>query len=115
MHADLHKLIELQETDQEIARLEQEIAALPRRVTAIETKLASVNAQVEKARAALKETEKNRRKYEADIQSLQQKISKYRDQMLAVKTNQEYKALGDEISFAEQAIRALEDKILDGM
>mgnify|MGYP005809759791 CR=1 FL=1 len=115
MHAELQKLLELQETDREIARVNQEIAALPRRVAEIESKLASVNAQVEKARAALKQNEKTRRKYEGDIQSLQQKISKYRDQMLSVKTNQEYKALGEEITFAEKEIRGLEDKILDGM
>ena len=43
------------------------------------------------------------------------KISKYRDQSLAVKTNEQYKALMGEIQFAEQDIRANEDKILELM
>ena len=55
------------------------------------------------------------RKYESAIQDLQGKISKYRDQSLAVKTNDQYKALLHEIQFAEQDIRSNEDKILELM
>jgi predicted nucleic acid-binding Zn-ribbon protein len=115
MHPDLEKLLELQRTDAEITRLQQEIAALPKRVAEIEAKLAGNIASVEKAKTAAKANEQNRRKYEGEIQSLQQKISKYRDQMLAVKTNDEYRALGNEIKFAEDGIRGFEDKILECM
>jgi predicted nucleic acid-binding Zn-ribbon protein len=115
MHPDIPKLLQLGEVDREIARLRAEVAALPRRVAEIETQLADVHAGVERSKKALKDIEAMRRKREGDIQSLQQKISKYRDQMLAVKTNQEYKALGNEINFAEQEIRLIEDKILEGM
>ncbi len=115
MNPELEHLLDLQQTDAEISRLNQEIAALPKRVAAIESKLADVTAQVEKAKGALKEVEVRRRKQESDIQSLQQKASKYRDQTLSVKTNQEYRALLDEVQFAEAEIRKVEDKILDGM
>ena len=115
MNPDLEKLIALQETDREIERLNQEIALLPRRVAAIEAQLADTRTQVEKAKAAIAATQKDRKKFDTEIQDHQQKISKYRDQSLAVKTNEQYKALLQEITFAEQAIRACEDKILDGM
>ena len=115
MLPDIHRLIELQQADREIQRLQDEVAALPRRVAEIESKLASTRAQVEHARTAIKTNEGNRRKLEMDIQSLQQKISKYRDQSLDVKTNDQYKALMHEVSFAEQEIRIIEDKILEGM
>ncbi len=115
MHPDIQKLLQLEEIDRDIARVRAEVAALPRRVAEIETQLAGVHQGVERSRKALKDIEATRRKREGDIQSLQQKISKYRDQMLAVKTNQEYKALGSEINFAEQEIRLIEDKILEGM
>ncbi|HYH00074.1 MAG TPA: C4-type zinc ribbon domain-containing protein [Terriglobales bacterium] len=115
MQSDLAKLLELQRIDTEVARLKQEISALPKRVVEIETKLAGNLAAVEKAKAAAKENDQKRRKYEGEIQTLQQKISKYRDQMLAVKTNDEYRALGNEIKFAEDAIRGYEDKILECM
>jgi predicted nucleic acid-binding Zn-ribbon protein len=115
MNPDLEKLIALQDADREMERLNQEIALLPRRVAAIESKLADTRAQVEKAKAAIVAVQKDRKKLDTEIQDHQQKISKYREQSLAVKTNEQYKALLQEISFAEQAIRGCEDKILEGM
>lgn len=115
MHPDLVKLLELQRVDSEIARLRQEIAALPKRVAEIETTLAGHVAAVEKAKVSAKTNEQERRKFEGEIQNVQQKISKYRDQMLSVKTNDEYRALGNEIKFAEDAIRGFEDKIIECM
>jgi uncharacterized protein len=115
MLPDVQNLIALQAADREILRLKEEIAALPKRVAAIEQRLAGTKAVLEKAKAAVKEDEAARRKFESAIQDQQQKISKYRDQSLAVKTNEQYKALLHEIQFAEQDIRASEDKILDLM
>ena len=115
MLPDVQNLIALQQADREILRLKDEIAALPKRVAAIEERLAGTRALLEKAKGAVKADEASRRKYESGIQDQQQKISKYRDQSLAVKTNEQYKALLHEIQFAEQDIRAHEDKILELM
>src|SRR5208337_5255555 len=103
MLPDVQNLIELQQADREIQRLKEEIAALPKRVAVIEAKL------------AVKTDDAARRKHEQVIQDEQGKISKFRDQSLAVKTNEQYKALLHEIQFAEQDIRAQEDKILELM
>jgi uncharacterized protein len=115
MLAEIENLLHLQEADAEIRKLNAEIAALPKRVAAIEQQLAGTKAGLEKAKAAVKADETSRRKYEQSIQDLQGKISKYRDQSLEVKTNEQYKALLHEIQFAEQEIRANEDKILELM
>jgi uncharacterized protein len=115
MLQDLENLKELQVADKEISRLKDEVAALPKRVAVIEEKLANTKAKLEKAKGNAKADEAARKKYEAAIQDLQGKISKFRDQSLAVKTNDQYKALMHEIQFAEQEIRANEDKILELM
>src|ERR1043165_5474259 len=115
MRPDVENLIALQQADKEIHRLKDEIAGLPKVVAAIEAKLAGTKAALETAKGAAKADEANKRKYESAIQDLQGKISKYRDQSLAVKTNDQYKALLHEIQFAEQDIRANEDKILEVM
>src|SRR5208337_351462 len=115
MLPDIDKLLELQTADKEIRRLQDEVAALPKRVAVIEQKLAGTKAQLEKARTAAKSDEANRKKFEANIKDLQGKISKYRDQSLDVKTNEQYKALLHEIQFAEQEIRLNEDRILEVM
>lgn len=115
MLPDIENLLQLQEADREIQRLKEEIASLPKRVAVIEEKLAGTKAQLERAKASIKADEAARRKYDTAIQDLQQKISKYRDQSLAVKTNEQYKALLHEIQFAEQDIRINEDKVLELM
>jgi hypothetical protein len=115
MSSDVQKLMEVQEADRHILLLKNEIASLPKKVAAIEQKLAGTKAILENAKTAVKADEAARRKHEATIQELQTKISKYRDQSLDVKTNEQYKALLHEIQFSEQEIRAQEDKILDLM
>ena len=115
MSPEIEHLISLQRTDRETQRLKAEIAELPKRVALIEQKLAGTKAGLEKARAAVKTEEAARRKYETAITDLRGKISKYRDQSLDVKTNEQYKALLHEIQFAEQEITANEDKILELM
>jgi predicted nucleic acid-binding Zn-ribbon protein len=115
MNAALQKLIELEKVDREIARLSDEVAALPKRVASIEEQLAEHKAAVEKAKGALKTNEADRRKLEAEIQTFQQKIVKYREQSSGVKTNEEYKALMHEVEFAEKQIGGCEDKILELM
>jgi predicted nucleic acid-binding Zn-ribbon protein len=115
MSPEIEYLISLQGADREIQRLRLEIAELPKKVAAIEAQLAGTKAALEKARSSVKADEVARRKYETAITDLRQKISKYRDQSLEVKTNEQYKALLHEIQFAEKEIVANEDKILELM
>jgi uncharacterized protein len=115
MSPDVQKLIDLQQVDSRIAVLRAEVAALPKEVAQIEAKLAGSRAAVEKAQNAIKADDTTRRKHESDIKDQQEKISKYRDQSLKVKTNQEYKALMSEIEHAEAEIQKSEDKILEIM
>lgn|SRR5581483_2183329 len=115
MLPEIENLLKLQDADKEIRRLQDEVAELPKRVAVIEQKLAGTKAQLERAQAAVKADEAARRKYDANITELRTKISKYRDQSLDVKTNEQYKALLHEIQFAEKEILANEDKILELM
>jgi len=115
MLPDIENLLKLQDADKEIRRLQDEIAEFPKRVAVIEQKLAGTKAQLEKAQATIKADEAARRKHDGTISELRGKISKYRDQSLDVKTNEQYKALLHEIQFAEKEIAATEDKILEIM
>ena len=115
MNAHLERLIKLEQVDREIGRLSAEVAALPKRVAEIEHQLSDARAKVEQAKTAIKSQEHKRRGLESDIQSHQQKIAKFRDQSLDVKTNEQYKALMHEIEFTQVEIRKAEDKILEIM
>lgn len=115
MNPDLGKLKDLQGLDAEIASLKTEISAQPKLVQKIEAKLTSARKRVEDAKAAIQANELTRRRLEHEIQSWNDKIVKFREQSSAVKTNEQYKALLSEISQAEQHIREIEDKIIEGM
>jgi predicted nucleic acid-binding Zn-ribbon protein len=115
MHPDIKLLIELQSLDQIIARLSAEIAYLPKHVAEIESKLNAHVEQLESDRRVLAAHYKERKDLEREIPIHREKISKYKDQMMDVKTNEQYRALQHEIDFAEGGIRKIEDQILEKM
>ena len=115
MNDELLALVQLQDTDQGIARLRGEIAALPKRLAALEEKLVRQKAAVEQAEKSIKEEDAKRRRMESDLKDQQQKIVKFREQSSSVKTNEQFHALQHEITFAENEIRKLEDLELEGM
>ncbi|HML15855.1 MAG TPA: C4-type zinc ribbon domain-containing protein [Bryobacteraceae bacterium] len=115
MHPDTHLVIRLQSLDQKISALHKEVTALPKHIAAIEKTLESHIRKLEADRAALAANQKDRKKQESEIQIHEQKISKLKDQMLQVKTNEQYRAFQNEIEFAQKEIRKCEDRILELM
>ena len=93
----------------------REIATLPKHIAEIEKKLVSHERKLEADRAALAANQRERKKCEGDIQMQEQKISKLKDQMLQVKTNEQYRAFQTEIEFCQKEIRKAEDRILELM
>jgi predicted nucleic acid-binding Zn-ribbon protein len=115
MNSDLKQLIRLQSIDLSIQDLRARIDKFPGISKALDEKLRSAQAGVETAKEKGKSNTGNRKKLESDIISIEGKISKYRDQMMSVKTNEEYRALQHEIEHAQQGIRKIEDDILNLM
>ena len=112
MHPDVKRLIELQKTDLRIAELTAELESFPARQKEIEARLEKAKKALDAARERLTQVHKERKKLELDVDSLREKVSKYKDQMLAVKTNEAYRALQHEIQMAEEEIRKAEDRVL---
>jgi predicted nucleic acid-binding Zn-ribbon protein len=115
MNPDLKQLIRLQSIDVSIQELRTRIDRFPSISKALDEKLKSAQTAVETTRERAKSNQGNRKKLETEITSIESKISKYRDQMMAVKTNEEYRALQHEIEHAQQGIRKIEDEILNLM
>jgi uncharacterized protein len=112
MPSDLEKLVELQKVDLEVARLNTQLAAVPKTLARIDAQLAAARRRVEEARAAIKAGEASKRQYEQEIQSLNDKIARFRGQSSQVKNNEQYKALLSEIAHAEAEIATFEEKII---
>lgn len=115
MNADLERLIALQKLDSASHSAEQRLAEEPERIKAMDAKLETAREHVVTAKEALAENQKGRRDIEKDVAMHQGRLSKFREQAMAVKTNQEYHAIQHEITFAQTEIKNLEDKILELM
>jgi len=112
MNDDLKRLIRLQTIDLDIQQLKTKIDLFPGISKSLDDKLREANALVTSAHEKVKTDQAMRKKLEGEVSGLESKISKYREQMLSVKTNEEYKALQKEIEHTQDAIRKVEDAIL---
>ena len=115
MHSAIPHLIELQRVDRRIAGLRSELDAFPKRLRDADAKLNGARAAVAAAKDALVKKQKERRKFELDVQHWKDRAQKYRDQSGAVKTNEAYKALQHEIANAEAEVAKAEDAELEVM
>ena len=112
MNADLKLLIRLQTIDLDIQELRTKIDQFSGISKALDDKLRDAQANLTAAQEKSKSSHATRKKLESEVGVLEGKISKYREQMLAVKTNEEYKALQKEIEHTQTAIGKVEDGIL---
>jgi predicted nucleic acid-binding Zn-ribbon protein len=115
MSPDIERLIALQQVETAIADARAKLAAHPERLAAADATLESSRALVEAARARHKANQDARRDAEKDAAMYQGRLSKFKDQLSAVKTNREYQAMQHEIGTAQQDLGAAEEKVLERM
>ena len=115
MNPDLEKLVRLHHAEAALRRVESDLAEIPRLRQAVEDRLAGDRSRLDAAKAALEASQKARKANEASVQELEGKRSKYKGQLMEVKTNKEYTAVLHEIEGVERDIKAREDLILEEM
>jgi hypothetical protein len=115
MDADLERVIALQKLDSARHEAERRLAEAPEREKALDARLETALGSVADAKTRLADNQNARRAIEKDVAVHQGRLSKFREQAMAVKTNQEYHAIQKEIGFAQGEIKALEDKVLELM
>ena len=112
MNADLKNLIRLQAVDTSIQELRDKIDAFPAKSKALDEKLSAAQEAVRKATENIKSSQSRRKQLESDIADVEVKISKYKEQLMSVRTNAEYKAMVKEIEYSQASIGTVEDEIL---
>jgi len=115
LHPDLKTAIELQQVDQRVAELSSRIVALPAEIKALESGLSNFLHAHDERKHRLAANQRERKEMEGEIQTIQARISKHKDQLYQVKTNDQYKAMLKEIEGEEGEIRKIEDRILEEM
>ena len=115
MSPDLEHLIELQNLETAIEESRRRIAAHPQRVAEADARLAHAKEAVEDTRGRLKACQEARREQEKEAAVYQSRLSKFKDQLSAVKTNKEYQAMQHEIETAQKELGAVEERVLERM
>ncbi|MCD4830027.1 MAG: hypothetical protein K8R90_11415 [Candidatus Cloacimonetes bacterium] len=108
----MKKLIRMQRFDDRIGDLDAQKEKLPRELDSLKTNLIEAESKVEQTKSALEDNQKQQKLKELDIQGNKEKMAKYENQLLAIKTNKEYKALNSEINHLKEKNSAIDDDIL---
>ena len=115
MSPDLERLIKLQQLASTIEEARQRVDAHPERLADADARLAEATQHVEAAKERLKASQDVRRDLEKEAAVFQGRVSKFKGQLSAVKTNREYQAMQHETATAEQDLSAVEEKVLEQM
>lgn len=115
MLEDLKHLIELQQVDLRLRQVTRQMEEFPSQLAALDTQLHDAQAALQDRRDRLTQSIKDRKKFELEVQALEEKIRKYKDQIYEVKSNEAYRALQQEIEETEQEKRQWEDRELEVM
>jgi uncharacterized protein len=112
---DLQRLIELQDIESRAAVATRAIAEAPARIASLDALLQSATAAVAAAKQALTDNQSHRRSIDKDLISAQQRQEKYKEQLMAVKTNDEYRAMQHQIEAVGAEVGQHEERVLVSM
>jgi uncharacterized protein len=115
VNPDLRNLIALQDLELKITGLQKQFSDIPNVIQGLENELQRIREEYEGHVARSKELGNHRRTLEGQVELNRTKLSRLKEQLMAVKTNKEYTAMLHEIQIAEEAIRGEEDKVLEIM
>lgn len=115
MNADLQHLIHLQDLDLAADRDRRRIAEVPAAQEALEARLAAATAAVDAVKQRIAANQAARREIDKDLAAVNSRLSKFKNQLMEVKTNKEYQAMQKEMAVAEQEISNHETRMLERM
>ena len=115
MLPDLQSLIALQDLDLRAGHAQRVVAAAPERIAVLDEKLAAAAAAVDAARAAIADNQSARRTVDKDLLAAQQRLDKYKEQSMAVKTNTEFHAMQHQMAAVKAEIDQFESRTLEIM
>lgn len=112
MNDVLLKLLELQEVDTRLREKKHRLEEIPDEIKSLDSMLVEERSRENQVKEQLKTAKVKRRETEVLIEQLESRLQKYQNQVLEVKTNEEYTALLHEIDGVKKDIREYEDEVL---
>lgn len=111
----VRQLIALQECDQKIRTFEKELKDMPRLQAHARERLSDDEAALAKARGTVQDIEVKIKGIELDVGTRRNTITRLKDQQFATRKNEEFQALGHEVTRYENEVIKLEDQELEYM
>lgn len=115
MLPDLQRLIELQDIESRAAVANKAIDDAPGRIAALDALLQSATATLASAKQALADNQSHRRSIDKDLIAAQQRQEKYKEQVMAVKTNEQLHAMQAQIKAVGDEVGQFEERVLVNM
>ncbi|MBA2258834.1 MAG: hypothetical protein H0W18_08055 [Acidobacteria bacterium] len=115
MHPDLQHLIHLQALDNTAERLRRRIEEIPLAQQSLDARLAQRTASADAVKQRIAANQAARRDIDKDLSVVQTRLSKFKNQLMEVKTNKEYQAMQKEMAHAEEEVSAHETRMLERM
>lgn len=106
----LEALLTLQQKDRKIFKLQRELRDIPVRKADIDKQFDGGRTRLAQAQEDLKQITSDLKQIEIEVESIREKITKYKQQQMEAKTNEQYRALLNEVAAAEKEISELEDR-----
>jgi predicted nucleic acid-binding Zn-ribbon protein len=115
VHPDLERLIRLQSLDTRAAEARRAQTTIPQTQQALDQKLEGARGALAAAKDRQAANQADRRAIEKDLAAVTTRLTRYKDQLMEVKTNREYTAMQHEIETAQGEVKRLEDRMLEMM
>jgi predicted nucleic acid-binding Zn-ribbon protein len=115
MTPELERLIKLQEIETRASESQKRIADAPVEIAALDAKLTASREQLAAAKEAVAGNQAARRTLDRDLFTAQERLSKYKEQLMAVKTNEEYHAMQHQITAATAEVARIEELVIINM
>ena len=115
MLPDLEHLITLQRIENAATAARARIDELPSHIARLDARLGETSEEVVRAQQRFDALKADRQAREKDLAVVQTRLSRFKEQLMEVKTNREYQAMQAEIAGGEAEVGRLEDAILERM
>lgn len=109
MATTLEKLLVIQDRDRKIARIRKELDDIPARRAQVEFAVKDHKEALEAAEEDCTRIQLKIKEQEGEIEQRKAKIADYRVKQMQVKTNDEYRAMNNQIFNEEKEVKALEE------
>ena len=115
MLPDLERLIQLQDIESRAAIASKAIADAPGRIAALDALLQSATTALATAKQSLADNQTQRRSIDKDLTAAQQRVEKYKEQIMAVKTNEQLHAMQHQMKAVADEVGQHEERVLVNM